>query len=219
MRLLALHGVPTSPQLWAPLQRALPAYDWETPTLAGELPGQVEAVVPLLTPDTVVLGHDMGGVVAAMAAVSGTAPRAVVLSGTALGPYWGMVRATAWPLLWRPFYRRHGGRRFVAGAVAPHRQEEALASFPGADPLAMRRIASSMRPPARLAARLAAVTPVFLLWGQEDRWYPWVVAQALSRATGAPLRELPGGHFALWEEPEPFAAALREILESLGADQ
>ena len=58
----------------------MPAYDWETPTLAGELPGQVEAVVPLLTPDTVVLGHDMGGVVAAMAAVSGTAPRAVVLA-------------------------------------------------------------------------------------------------------------------------------------------
>lgn len=176
-------------------------------------------MVPRLTADTVVLGHDMGGVVAAMAAVSATAPRAVVLSGTALGPYWQLVRATAWPLLWRPFYRRHGGRRFVAGAVAPHRQQVALATFPGADPLEMRRIAWSMRPPRRLAARLAAVTPVFLVWGREDRWYPRAVAQALARATRAPLREVPGGHFALWEEPGPFAAALDEIMATLGADQ
>ncbi len=211
--------MPTSPQLWAPLRAELPGFAWETPHLRGELPGQVEAVVPLFTADTVVLGHDMGGVVAAMAAVSGPAPRAVVLSGTALGPYWQMVRATAWPLLWRPFYRRHGGRRFVAGAVAPHRQEAALGSFPGADPLEMRRIAQSMRPPSQLATRLAAVTPVFLVWGREDRWYPRAVAQALARATDAPLREVPGGHFALWEEPGAFAAALREVLESLGADQ
>ena len=216
--LLALHGVPTSPRLWDPLARKLErsGSGWrvEAPALKGLLLEQVAAVVPLLTPDTVVVGHDMGGVVAAMAALEAP-PRAVVLTGTALGPWWALIRASAWPVLWRPFYRRHGGRHFVAAAGASARREAALAAFPGADPLEMRAIARSMRPPARLAPRLAAVAPVFLLWGEADRWYPAPVAHALARAAGTRVRLLPGGHFAPWEEPEAYATALEDVLRTL----
>lgn len=187
---------------------------WETPALAGELAAQVAQVTPLITRDTVVVGHDMGGVVAAMAALAAP-PRAVVLTGTALGPWWALVRASAWPLLWRPFYRRHGGRHFVAEAVAPARRAEALAEFPGADPLAMRAIARSMRPPPGLAARLAAVAPVFLLWGRHDRWYPALVGAGVARGTGATVVTVPGGHLAPWEEPRAYASALAEVLCSL----
>lgn len=171
---------------------------WETPALAGELAAQVAQVTPLITRDTVVVGHDMGGVVAAMAALAAP-PRAVVLTGTALGPWWALVRASAWPLLWRPFYRR----------------AEALAEFPGADPLAMRAIARSMRPPPGLAARLAAVAPVFLLWGRHDRWYPALVGAGVARGTGATVVTVPGGHLAPWEEPRAYASALAEVLCSL----
>lgn len=200
--LLCLHGVPTSPALWERL--GLPHV---APMLSGELEHQVRAVVPLVTPDTVLVGHDMGGVVAAMAALR-VRPRRVVLSGTALGPYWAMVRATAWPGLWRGFYQRHAGKRFVAGAVSPALAKEALAAFPGADPLEMRTIARSMRPPAGLASQLAARVPVSLVWGRHDRWYPPTVARAVARGTGAEITWIEAGHFAMWEAPEAYAAAL-----------
>ena len=170
----------------------------------------------MIQPDTILIGHDLGGVVAALAALQ-RPPRQVVLSGTALGPYWAMVRATAAPVLWRYFYQRHAGRRFVAGAVAPERSAEALAAFPGADPSQMRAIALGKTPPPRLAQRLAAVCPVRLIWGRQDRWYPPWVARALSRATGAPITWIDAGHLAMWEAPRPYAAALRALLSSDGA--
>lgn len=210
MTLLALHGVPTSPALWAPLRAALAARGGpriEAPGLAGTLAEQVARVRPLVGPDTVLLGHDLGGVVAATVALERPCA-GVLLAGTALGPYWAMVRLTAAPGLWRWFYARHGGRRFVAGAVHPSRREAALAAFPGEDPVEMRRVALAMRPAPGLARRLGAARRVHLLWGRADRWYPLAVGRALSRATGAPLQLLPGGHFGPWEEPEAWAEAV-----------
>ena len=208
MHRLALHGVPTSPALWARVPLAL-----DVPALGGGLRAQVAAVVPRITAESVVIGHDLGGVVAAMAVVAagerGVRARRVVLCGTALGPYWAMVRVTAWPGLWRYFYARHGGRRFVAGAVHPSRAAEALAAFPGADPAEMREVARGMRPPANLAARLAATAPVSLLWGRDDRWYPPAVAHAVARGTGGALHWTEGGHFAMWEAPARWAEAFR----------
>lgn len=201
MPILALHGLPTSPEIWSRLDVAAPA-------LHGALADQVASVLPLVDADTVLIGHDMGGVVAAMVALT-VRPRALVLTGTALGPYWAMVRATAWPGLQRYFYARHGGRKFVAGAVSAGLREEALRTFPGADPAMMRALAASMRPPPDLARRVAARVPVHLIWGRHDRWYPPVVARAIARATGARVEWIDAGHFAMWEAPEAFTAALR----------
>lgn len=183
------------------------------PLLTGPLQSQVDHVAGLLTPETVVVGHDMGGVVAAMAAVR-RPPRLVVLTGTALGPYWTAVRMTALPGVWRYFYAKHAGRKFVAGSVAAGRTAEALAAFPGADPVQMREVARSMLPPAGLGQALASVVAVRLLWGEADRWYPPPVARAVARATQAPLRFVAGGHFAMWEHPAVFTAALQHILET-----
>lgn len=217
MALLALHGVPTSPALWDPLRAALSARggpDVEAPALTGTLAEQVAALRPRVRPDTVLLGHDLGGVVAASLAVERPCA-GVLLAGTALGPYWAMVRLTAAPGLWRYFYARHGGRRFVAGAVHSSRREAALATFPGAEPLEMRRVALAMRPAPGLARRLGAARRVHLLWGREDRWYPPAVGRALARATGAPLQLLPGGHFGPWEEPDAWADAVMLALAGL----
>ena len=202
MSLVCLHGVPTSPALWSRLGLPLIA-----PALSGTLAEQVAAVRPLVNSETVLVGHDMGGVVAAMVALD-VRPQRLILTGTALGPYWRMVRATAWPGMWRFFYQRHGGRRFVAGAVSPENRADALTTFPGAEAREMRGVARSMCPPAGLAQKLRGM-PVSLLWGSQDRWYPLAVARGIARASGADLQFVEGGHFVMWERPEGYAEHLR----------
>lgn len=179
----------------------------ETPTLAGTLAEQVAQVLPLAKADSILIGHDMGGVVAALVALQ-TPVSAVVLTGTALGPYWSVVRASAWPLLWRTFYAKHAGKYFVAGAVAAEHRAEALRVFPGADPIEMREIARSMVVPAQLGQKLAERTRVHLIWGTRDRWYPPAVAHAVARATRSHIHWVDGGHFVMWENPEAYSRAL-----------
>jgi pimeloyl-ACP methyl ester carboxylesterase len=213
VRIVALHGVPTSPRLWERLPIPVVAPALHGVATAGRASWSLDSFVadllPILTPETVLVGHDLGGVVAAMAALR-VRVREVILTGTALGPYWAMVRATAIPPLDRYFYRRYGGRRFLAGSVSGGRVAEVLTAFPGAPdlPERMRILARHMRPPPDLARELGRRVPVRLVWGRRDRWYPPVVARALARATGAEIRWIEAGHLAMWEEPEAFAAAL-----------
>lgn len=219
-RIVAIHGLPTSPALWArvPLDIVAPALrgvatpepreDWSLPSFVAE-------ILPLLDADTTLVGHDLGGVVAAMAALERPVRR-LVLCGTALGPYWAMVRATALPPLHRYFYERHAGRRFLTGGVSPALHDAVLATFPPVPDLArrMRWIAARMSPPPDLARRVAARTDVSLLWGRDDRWYPPFVVSGLRRATGARVSYAPGGHLAMWEHPEVWGRALGAIARS-----
>jgi pimeloyl-ACP methyl ester carboxylesterase len=217
-RIVALHGVPTSPTLWSrvPLHIVAPALggvatvadrgDWS-------LASFVDEVVPLLDADTVLIGHDLGGVVAAMAAMR-VRVRRLVLTGTALGPYWGPVRLTARAPLHHYFYDRYGGRRFLAGGVAPALSEDVLAAFPPVPDVAarMRALAREMCPPPGLARAVAARVPVSLVWGRDDRWYPPWVAGAVARGTGASITWVDGGHLCMWEEPEAYARGLTALL-------
>ena len=207
--ILAVHGLPTSPALWARLPFAVDA-PWlrgvdddaafSIARLAAELAERVDDT-------TVLLGHDLGGPVAA-AIASLRRVRALVLTGTALGPYWWMVRATAMPLVHRYFYERHGGRKFLRGSVSPGLQDQVVEAFPPVPPARMRAIAMEMRQPAP-----AIDCPVHLVWGREDRWYPPWVAHALSRRFRSPIRWVDGGHLCMWENPGGFAAALSSALE------
>jgi pimeloyl-ACP methyl ester carboxylesterase len=221
-RIVALHGVPTSPALWGrvPLAVVAPAIRGlatAEPRAEWSLDGLVDEVLPLLTPETVLLGHDLGGVIAAMAAVR-TPVRAVVLSGTALGLYWAAVRLTARTPLDRYFYTRFGGRRFLAGSVAPSHSAAVLGAFPPVPdlPARMRAIARAMRPPPGLARALGAATQVHLVWGRHDRWYPPLVARAIARATGGTLAFVEAGHLCMWEAPEGYAAAVRAVVQARG---
>lgn len=217
-RIVALHGVPTSPALWAsvPLRIEAPALqgvatvadrpDWSLDSFVAE-------VLPLLDADTVLIGHDLGGVVAAMAALR-VRIKHLVLTGTALGPYWAPVRLTARAPLHRYFYQRYGGRRFLTGGVSPIHADDVLAAFPGVPDVSARMcaLARQMRPPPGLARAVATRVPVSLVWGRTDRWYPAAVAQAVARGTGAAITWVPGGHLCMWEEPEAYARALGELL-------
>ncbi|MFN7144253.1 MAG: alpha/beta fold hydrolase [Myxococcota bacterium] len=217
MRVVALHGLPTSPGVWARLPSPV-----EAPALRGvatpearadwTLEGFVREVLPLLDADTVLVGHDLGGVVAAMAAVR-TRVRMLVLTGTALGPYWAPVRLTARAPFHRYFYERHAGRKFLAGAVSAARRDEVLAAFSPVPDLAgrMRAIAREMRPPPGLARAVRERVPTRLVWGRADRWYPPPVARAVARGVGGDIAWVDGGHLCMWENPAGFAAALRAV--------
>lgn len=217
MRIVALHGLPTSPRLWERLSMpviapALQGVATRAPRQDWSLEGFVAEVLPLIDEETILIGHDLGGVIAALCCLH-RPPRLLVLSGTALGPYWQMVRISAWPVLHRYFYGRYSGRFFVSGAVSEAHRAEALSVFPGMAADRMRAIAQAMRPPPQLAQSLRV--PVALIWGAQDRWYPPWVAHALQRGSQGSLQFVAGGHFCMWEEPEAFSQALQQCMSAV----
>jgi pimeloyl-ACP methyl ester carboxylesterase len=225
VKVVALHGLPTSPRLWEKLSLP-PTWQLTTPQIPGlgqsgtapdwSLESCAEQLRTVTQSADVVIGHDLGGVLCAMNAQPG---QTIVLSGTALGLYWWMIRATALPIVQQWFYQRHGGRHFLANGCLPEHAPELLNAFGDHGPdwsNRMRQIAQAMKPPRGLAASLHACT-VKLAWGQHDPWYPSVVAHAVQRATKATLHWLPAGHFAPWEAPELFTAVLTGVQTPTGS--
>jgi pimeloyl-ACP methyl ester carboxylesterase len=216
VKVLAVHGLPTSPRLWERLQLP-PNWELTAPQVPGlgdegtpsdwSLESCVEELSPLANNADLLVGHDLGGVLSAMMARPG---QSVILSGTALGLYWSAIRLTTLPQVHRWFYERHGGRRFLAGGCLPEHAGSLLEAFGDHGPdwaARMRRIAKGMKPPRDLARRLRSCG-VRLIWGRRDPWYPHRVAGAVQRTTGGQLHWLSCGHFAPWEDPRGFAAVL-----------
>ncbi len=215
-KVTALHGLPTSPRLFERLALE-PEWELVSPQLGGLIPGGVESVWSLescaesvreqVQDADVIVGHDLGGVIATMLAEPG---QQVVLSGTALGWYWSLIRLTVLPGLRNLFYRKHGGRRFLSRGCLPEHAPSLLTAFAPEGlgwPQQMEGIARGMKPPARLAERLRDCD-VHLVWGREDPWYPPMIARGIQRETGARIHWLECGHFTPWEDPEGFGQAL-----------
>jgi len=216
MKILALHGLPTSPKLWSrlALRRGVRlSAPWVPGLGVSGTPDHwsLEWAADLLRSEAddadLIVGHDLGGVLAAMLARDG---QRVVLSGTALGLYWAAIRVTAWPFLSRLFYHRHAGRRFLSRGCLPEHRPGLVAAFGDHGEVWAERMrwgAWAMRPPRGLAASLQR-TRVDLIWGREDPWYPLPVARRLAAQTGARLHLLEAGHFAPWEAPTSFGEVL-----------
>jgi pimeloyl-ACP methyl ester carboxylesterase len=216
MHVVALHGMPTSPRLFERLELP-PGWSLEAPPVPGlgddgtaadwSLRSCAEALRTRAEGADILVGHDMGGVLVAMLARPG---QSVVLSGTALGMYWTMIRATTLPGLRGFFYRRHGGRRFISAGGLPEHRDGLLAAFgdhgPGW-PERMCRVAARMKTPFGLPIVLRSCG-VRLAWGRHDPWYPGPVARTVARTTGGRLSWLEAGHFAPWEDPRGFAAVV-----------
>ena len=220
-RIVALHGLPTSPRLWERLEVPR-GWVLERPPVPGLGPDgtpdafSLEWAAERLRARTegadVVMGHDLGGVLAAMLA---RPDQAVVLSGTALGHYWAAIRATAKPLVNRLFYHRYAGRLFLRnGGLVEHRGglDAAFGDHGEGWAERMRTIAAAMRPPPGLGRRLRAQR-VLLAWGRHDPWYPVLpVGRGLAWSTGGELAVLEAGHFAPWEAPTAFSERLASFL-------
>ena len=170
--------MPTSGRLWGGVRAALQSdCDVVTPDLPGfgavapladPTPAALAAAVrPLIDADTHLVGHDLGGLLAALLAAE-TPVRSLTLCSTALGPGWLPSRLTALPPWRRFFYRRYAGRRWLAMGVGPAHRDGILAAFPGADPARMEAIARRLplKPPPPPQG------PVSCLWGGDDRSFP-----------------------------------------------
>jgi pimeloyl-ACP methyl ester carboxylesterase len=216
MRVVALHGLPTSPRLWERLQLP-PAWTLEAPPVPGlgddgtpkewSLHWAAERLRQAVQGADLLVGHDLGGALVAMLAAPG---QSVVLSGTALGQYWTAIRATALPRVADFFYFKHAGRRFLSQGCLPEHAPSLLEAFGDHGPDwadRMRRVARGMRPPLGLAMRLRACG-VRLAWGRQDPWYPPWIARTIERTTGGRLHWLEAGHFAPWEDPRGFVRVL-----------
>ena len=68
-------------------------------------------------------------------------------------------------------------------------------------------------------ARLRALRDRTVVTGSEDgrAFYPYQCALRLAQALGTPLVELPGNHAGMIQDPAPFAARLRALLNSPAA--
>lgn len=216
MRVVALHGMPTSPRLYERLVLP-PRFDLECPWVPGlgpdgtprdwTLQGCAEELAPAVDGADILIGHDMGGVLVAMLAQSG---QTVVLSGTALGMYWTMIRATTLPGLRRFFYTRYGGERFIRKGCLPEYAPSLMEAFGdhGEDwPGRMQIVARAMKTPPGLPITLRSCG-VRLAWGRKDPWYPPSIARTICKTTGGKLQWLDAGHFAPWEDPRGFAAVI-----------
>lgn len=213
---LLLHGVPTTGALWDGVRPHLGGYVVHTPDLPGYgsrphvagVDAQVEALAGLGLDRPHLVGHDWGGVLAALYAERHPV-RSLTLSSTWLGWGWMGAKITALPGLELLFYRAFAGRLWLARGVGPDKQAAFLASVPRPPGLAatMRRTAGEI-PVARLA-RLRLDVPVMCLWGREDTFVPDAVGRDLARRLDGRFHSLPGRHYVMVDAPEAYAAALR----------
>lgn len=216
MHVVAFHGLPTSPRLWERLN--LPeGWSLDAPEVPGlgadgtppdwDLKSCAEALGSTISDTDLLVGHDLGGVIAAMLAQPG---QTVVLSGTALGMYWAAIRMTARAPLQQLFYQQHQGTHFLSRGCLPEHAQGLLDAFGDHGPGwgdRMRTIARGMRPPMGLALRLRSCA-VRLAWGRKDPWYPAWIGRTLKRTTGGRIHWLESGHFTPWEDPRGFTEVL-----------
>ncbi len=227
---LLLHGLPTGGWLWEGVALALAAHGRRA--IALDLPGYGDTPCPAdaalsqdwhaawldavlarldLDPlDLVLVGHDYGGLLAAdLAARRGA--RHLVLTSTMTGRLWAPIKATAWPLAERFFYRRYGGRRWLAMAADPSGPLLDRAATTLADPSLPDRMRATaagidLRRCAAIAPALRDRVPVTCLWGGDDRSMPPLLGRHTARRCGGRFVAIAGGrHAVMWEQPGAYA--------------
>lgn len=239
---VAIHGVPTSSELFEPLLPALEGRRLVAPDLLGQgetaappgplgwrryaehLDAFLDAVAP---PRFDLVVHDLGGVLGLDWA--GRHPdrvrRLVVLSTTVSAP---LRWAALWTAIWS--LELAGGAPAVRGAaiLGLARRRGAIApdlADRWARPWTRRRALRSLDllAPWRLrrAARgLAALRcPALVLWGDRDDVFPVENARPILAALpGAELRVIPGaGHWTPMDAPKAVGALVRGFLGAAGA--
>ena len=240
-----IHGIPTSPALWRhviPLVEGARALAWEMPGYGeswrqrGDISVKSQAGYLLSWMDrvglerAVLVGHDLGGGVAQIAAARGPSRCAgLVLTNAISYDSWPIpsviaMRATA-PLVERmptPIFKGVIGSFILRGHddSAVGRRSLAL-HWPNYDhaegPEAFVRQIKSLRTrdTMEIAPRLRELAvPAEIVWGAADRFQKIEYGRRLAGDLRAPLDVIESGkHFVPEDHPDRLAAAINRVLE------
>ncbi len=214
---LALPGIPAGSGVWERLPVRTLDFQGVQDTshrLRWDLQSFVNEVNPHYDDNTILLGHDLGGVVAAISAIQ-KAPKAVVLTGTALGHWWVLTRLSAAPVLNRFFYHTFKGNLFVRVGGGRQTQHRFINHPHIHDPTKMKTLAKQMKPPTGLVSDLKDSCPVYIIWGRQEVFYPGFLAKSLSNRLKAPLYWNDGGHYCMWTHPKDFLQSMQQIEDTI----
>ncbi len=206
LRLVCLHGLGRGPSDWDAVRPGLEACGRvSVPSLPGGSPPALD-----LAPDTVLIGHSLGGLLALrLAACASQPPMGVVLTGC---PF--------------PVARNGRTRLGTAAGYAGHRIAflRSLRERPPrigrrpASPAGLAGVARVLVQPGRFHALAAAVAaPVLVVHARDDHHVPVDFALAAAgRHPGWEIRLLDGGgHHAHLRSPERWLAAVEPWLAAL----
>ncbi len=210
---LALPGIPAGSGVWKKLPVRILDFQGvqdSSHRFRWDLESFVDETLPHYDNQTILMGHDLGGVVAAMSAVR-KAPKAVVLTGTALGHWWFWTRLSASPVLNRFFYHTFKGNLFVRAGGGKKTSQRFVDHPHFHDPTKMKTLAKEMKPPTDLVHNLQLACPVYIIWGRKEVFYPGFLAKSLSNRLKAPLYWNDGGHYCMWTHAEMFLDSMHNI--------
>jgi pimeloyl-ACP methyl ester carboxylesterase len=242
-----VHGIPTSPELWRGVMPLVPRarlLAWEmvgfgrswsqglgadisVKAQAGHLFGWLDDAG---IDKAVLVGHDLGGGVAQVAAVRRPdRVTGIVLCNSIAYDSWPIpevrIMRAAGALLERMprrVFRRLFSLLIRQGHDDGGRASEAIAThWPGYahpdGPAALVRQMRSLRTEdtREIADRLPALdVPAAVVWGAADRFQKAAYGRRLARDLRAELTEIPGGkHFVPEDHPEDVAAAIRSVVD------
>lgn len=246
-----VHGIPTSPQLWrhvAPrvsgrcLAWEMRGYGTSIPA-AGDGPLGLAAqarrllrwldVTGLERP--IIVGHDLGGGVAQIAAVSAPERFAgIVLTNTVCYDSWpipsvkamqraaGLLRhlpeVALYPTFVQLLHRGHDDRARALESIGLHWQHYVAH---GAARALMRQVSAlDVRDTLAVADRLPDLgLPARVVWGEADGFQKVGYGRRLASDLGTELRTIRGGrHFTPEDHPGEIAAAVDELLAARAPD-
>ena len=214
---LALPGVPAGSAVFEKIPvRTHQFFGLETSSdrVSWHLDSFVEEVLPHYSEETILLGQDLGGLIAAMAVLK-KPPKALVLTGTSVNAWWSLTRWSALPILHHFFYGSFQGRLFYAlGQGAKIKKKLPLDANIRAK--RMRILAQNIKPPSTLIQLLQNRCPIFMIWGTQDIVYPIHMGYWMAKRLNSPLFCIRGGHYCMWNQSLEFANHMNRIDDIVG---
>ncbi|MEN2744788.1 alpha/beta hydrolase [Sinomonas halotolerans] len=243
---MLVHGIPTSPGLWRHVAPLVPGrcYAWEMRGYGHSIPEGQSADIGLsaqadyllawlrsreFTQPPVLVGHDLGGGVAQIAAVRDPgAFSALVLTNAVCYDSWPIPRVKAmralapalahlpdvllYPSFVQLLRQGHDSRERALESIGEH---WAPYVAHGAAPALMRQV-SALRTEdtTAIADRLPDLgLPAAVVWGDADRFQKADYGERLAADLGTRFNRIRDGrHFTPEDHPEEIAAAIRSVL-------
>lgn len=245
-----VHGIPTSPRLWRhvmPLVRGR-TLAWEMPGYGSSIPDGRSCNLSLsaqaryllewiesleLKEPPVVVGHDLGGGVAQIAAVRASGQfSGLVLTNSVSYDSWPIPSVKAmqrvapvlaflpqllmYPTFVQLIYRGHDDRKVALESIAEHWGPYVSH---GAARSMMRQVAAlDVQDTLDIADRLPGlVLPARVVWGEADTFQKIKYGERLAADLGTELVQIPGGkHFTPEDHPQDIANAINSLLTGAG---